>query len=313
MMEEMSTLSRRALFGLLPSLRAFALSQLQVERLASGLGAIAPPRRFRADATIVLLGMSVWRRQNVGHALLGIDYRDGRFRADFAAGADPQRAKGLKNLGWLSEVVLERPNETPESAYFGFLTSSPEDGRQAKAALARSNEPVATFSALEGINQNGVAKSLTLRFDCAAPKTPAQWPEVAARAKRELLEGEHPWRTMQLAQRGSTGSFLYSVWKSALDRRTSLGGEYCYNDRFYSYTVEKSTDEAVGRELAARALLQDPGRLIRLRGLIRRKDDRSETPFTVWYDNSPVPTPLRIEWSPRSFLRLTFELESRSS
>lgn len=75
-------------------------------------------RRYRADAAILLLGMTVYRRSAVGDGEASIeDTGEGpslRRTLFFAAGSDPKRARGLSRLGWMREIVSRQPH--PRSA-----------------------------------------------------------------------------------------------------------------------------------------------------------------------------------------------------
>jgi hypothetical protein len=73
----------------------------------------APPRasarKYRADAAILFLGMTVYRRSAVGDGEASVeDSGEGqslRRTLFFAAGSDPKRARGLSRLGWMREKL----------------------------------------------------------------------------------------------------------------------------------------------------------------------------------------------------------------
>ena len=88
-------------------------------------------RTYRADAVILLLGIPIFRRAGVGGGQASLEETgEGaalRRTLFFAAGSDPKRAHGLSRLGWIREVVLGPASTPSEAAYFGVLTSSPEE------------------------------------------------------------------------------------------------------------------------------------------------------------------------------------------
>ena len=87
----------------------------------------------------------------------------------FAAGSDPRHAHGLNRLGWIREVVLGPASAPAESAYFGVLTSSPEESLEhARKAVADPPSGRAIFSAVNGRNTAGHSRSAVTHFDFPA-------------------------------------------------------------------------------------------------------------------------------------------------
>ena len=88
-------------------------------------------RTYRADAIILVLGITIFRRAGVGGGQASLEETgEGaslRRTLFFAAGSDPKHAHGLNRLGWIREVVLGPASTPSESTYFGVLTSSPEE------------------------------------------------------------------------------------------------------------------------------------------------------------------------------------------
>ena len=73
-------------------------------------------------------------------------------------------------------------------------------------------------------------------------------------------------------------------------------GRYVYNEQEYLLELE-ATQPGRNRE-----------HLLPVRGKIRNLRTGYETPFRVWLEEaSDSIVPVRIEFQPRSFLRLTFE------
>src|SRR5690349_15491124 len=83
-------------------------------------------RTYRADANILFLGMSIYRREGVGSGKASIeettDRTDFRRALFFAAGSDAKRAHGFNRLGWMREVVTGSASAPSDISYFGVLT-----------------------------------------------------------------------------------------------------------------------------------------------------------------------------------------------
>src|SRR5579883_1798259 len=88
-------------------------------------------RAYRADALVRLLGITVFSRAGVGSGFAS--YREARrsgvtvTTSRFGGGSFPARAHNLNRLGFIEEVVIETGAGPVEAAYFGFMTSSPEE------------------------------------------------------------------------------------------------------------------------------------------------------------------------------------------
>src|SRR5580693_7962718 len=68
----------------------------------------------------------------------------------FAAGSDPERARGLNRLGLMREVVVEQGARLLKTSYAGFMTSSPEKSLdQGRQALNAANEIPCTLGSGE--------------------------------------------------------------------------------------------------------------------------------------------------------------------
>jgi hypothetical protein len=83
---------------------------------------------------------------------------------------------------------------------------------------------------------------------------------------------------------------------------------YVYAGRFYRLRVETSADPKATAVFRARHLLRASGRVLRIEGRLHREEGGKTTDFRLWIEEGdPRPIPLRIEYQPKSYLRLTFE------
>ena len=159
----MQKYSRRGIAGLLlaPFFRPLRISG-QSDATAPGASRTTS-RTYRADAVILLLGITVFRRAGVGGGKASLEETgEGASLSRtlfFAGGSDPARAHGLSRLGWMREVVLGPASAPSEATYFGVLTSSPEESlehaRQSVAtpASGRSIFPARSVAAQYGLPQ----------------------------------------------------------------------------------------------------------------------------------------------------------------
>jgi hypothetical protein len=309
----MPKFSRRGLAGFLlaPLLRLHGQSTSAAPPANSpqpeqGESAAAAPSRtqsrtYRADAVILFLGLSVYRRAGVGggHASLEETGPAESLRRTlfFAGGSDPKHAYGLSRLGWMREVVMG-PDSTPsEAAYFGVLTSSPEESLEhARKSAAAPSSGRSIFSAVNGRNTAGHSRSAVTHFDFAAG---AIWSD------RKLIEqaqstfhADVAWRETSWPNSPNQAppTFLFQLATLLKQRSRRAVGRFVYNEQEYVLELE----------------VPQPGRkserLLPVRGKIRNLRTGYETLFRIWLeDASDSIVPIRIEFQPRSFLRLTFE------
>ncbi len=265
-------------------------------------------RRYRADATILLLGIPIYRRSGVGGGQASLeDASDGPATTRtlfFAAGADPARAHGLNRLGWIREVVRQSNSIPVEAQYFGVLTASPEESLEhARKAIATPAGGHATYSAVSGRNTAGGSRSAVTHFELAAG---ALWSdrrlidaaEATFRNKVEWRETSWPG-----AGRQTPPTFLFEMARLLGQRTPHADGRYVYNEQEYRLELDRPQS---GKPSGKAGLLP-------VRGKIRNLRTTIQTTFTVWMEDSPGSiVPMRIEYQPRAFLRLVFDAEGQA-
>jgi hypothetical protein len=258
-------------------------------------------RTYRADAVILLLGIPIYRRTNVGGGQASFEETgEGaslRRTLFFAGGSEPKRALGLRRVGWMREVVLGPASAPSEAAYFGVLTSSPEESLEhARKSVAASPSGSSAFNAVNGRNTTGHSRSSVTHFEYA---NSALWSDRGLIEKAQsTFHGNVDWRETAWPNSPSQtpATFLLQLAALLKQRTRRAEGWYVYNEQEYVLQLEAPQ---TGR---------DRERLVLVRGTTRNLHSGHETPFRLWLeeaDNSVVP--VRIEFQPRSFLRLTFE------
>jgi hypothetical protein len=87
--------------------------------------------------------------------------------------------------------------------------------------------------------------------------------------------------------------------------------QYVYNGRVYQLRVEKSPDAKAARAFCELGLITSTAAVARISGLLWRDDGGKPVEFRLWIeDDIRHPLPLRIEYQPKTYLRLTFEAEA---
>lgn len=295
----MRKLSRRGFVGFL-----FASLLRPLRAKGQTAGAVAVPSRstsrtYRADAVILFLGVPIYRRAGVGGGEASFEETgEGdslRRTLFFAGGSDPKRAVGLRRLGWIQEVVLGPASAPSEATYFGVLTSSPEESLEhARKSVATKSSGLSTFSAVKGRNITGHSRSAVTHFDYADS---ALWSDRGLIEKAQsTFEAKVDWRETSWPNPPdrAPATFLLQMATLLKQKARRAEGRYVYNEQEYLLHLEILPS---GRD-----------RLTPVRGMTRNLHTGHETPFRVWLDEATDSVvPVRIEFQPRSFLRLTFE------
>lgn len=258
-------------------------------------------RGYRAEASVRLLGLTVFSRAGVGSGFAAAHDGSEGSLLRFGAGSFPERARGLNRLGYIEEW-----SGGGAGAYFGFMTSSPEESvAQARRALEGPGDPVHQFAVAEGWVGPRTAAGAVAR--CALPAhvswkdAPRLLPELRERFRREAGAARE-------VESGSAAHTLLHLLRDAFrSRAPRLEAGYIYNAIRYRLRLEQELDPAMGRRLAARRLCADPARLVRADGEIRRGGASGVTRFSFWAEPERSLLPVRIELQARSYLKLAFE------
>jgi hypothetical protein len=268
---------------------------------AAGASSRTTSRTYRADAVILFLGISIYRRAGVGGGQASLEETgEGaslRRTLFFAGGSDPKRAHGLSRLGWMREVVLG-PASTPSQAdYFGVLTSSPEESLEhARQSVAAPASGRSIFSAVSGRNTAGHSRSAVTHFEFAAG---AIWSDRGLiEHAQSTFHADVDWHETSWPNSPNQAppTFLFQMAALLKQPARRAAGRYVYNEQEYLL------------ELDAAETGRDRERLRQVRGKIRNLGTGRDYLFRMWLDEAAGSiVPIRIEFQPRSFLRLTFE------
>jgi hypothetical protein len=288
----LTKIPRRAFAGLVP--------RLCIDRLMAGAGLPLPEpvtRRYRADVVVTLLGVPIFSRKNVGSALAAIrETGEGSRKLvaiRFAGGANPQRTHGFKYDGSLEEAVLEDGNQAVQAAYFGFVTSSTnENYDQARQRIFAAQKPRDAFIAAEGQHLPGSARCE--KSSISLPDGPAH--DLAGlneQIRARFADSDRA--AAELHTPGAAGTFLYSVHAAVRASEPRSSVNYVHNAKAYRLESERSPEAHNGSGT-------------RFTGKIHDLATRQVSTFRLWMDD-PSGLPRRIEFQPRSYLRISLEYE----
>jgi len=230
-----------------------------------------PTTVYRIDATILAMGMPVYRRRGAGRAFVHVRQDQGASYLQFAAGSWPEQARGLNRYGSLEETVTSHG-----ASWFGFMTSSPD-----REIRHRDAQPC---TATRGRLSPFRASIETLRLQMAPDLT---W----SRSEELYRQVSASWRS-EPAQQLSLGSaapqpFLHAVRGGLLLRQTNYRMEFYHNAQLGQLELRRVGELVHGRITIAQKV----------------------TPFRLW-TISGSEIPYRIEYEPIRLLRLTMERES---
>ena len=263
-------------------------------------------RRYRADAQIYLFGFPILRRKGVGEGLAVVSSgTNGSTRLlEFTGWSIPGRAAGLNRFGFLREVSQAEG----ECNYFGLMTSSPEESAEQARKALHSNAAEMVYSAIQGRITPAGFLSVGTRFSAPAALTAGRKEELIDRARKALLAA--PQKIGQAASRADCHRpFLHAI-ERLLARPDRREIEYVYSDRQYRLRIERASDPRATEQFRGLRLLPPGGEADRISGRIHGMNGGKASDFRLWVDSRAAdPLPLRIEYQPRSFLRLVFEGE----
>ncbi len=304
---------------LAPRLRASAPTPLD-RLIADHPGEPGPAvhRIYRADAYIHLMAIPILSRQDVGGGYAVVERAAAGEQSivglQFAGGSLPERARGLNRVGLIQEAVVERNRIPLEAAYFGFMVSSGEKNLdQARKSLQPDSAGAVPYSAAFGSGRAG-------RFQCTVSHlaVPARfnWSnfDQLNHVMRERIDEGADAKHFDVALEGGSivpNTFLYSMHRAILSDSATFSRPIVYNGKNYVLATEKQGDFRMGQQLAARGATHNPNAVWRVNGSTTETATRQSTNFQVWYEKGDVSgLPLRIEFYPKSFLKLVFEQQA---
>ncbi len=268
-------------------------------------------RHYRADAQVLLLSVPLFRRKDVGDGFavwrdsVAEDGKAERF-LEFMGRSTPERAAGLNRFGFIQELSIKGGRSNTESRYFGLMSASNEESAaEARKALHTDAKEV-WFSAIEGRVSTTSIDTVSARFLAPARTSSAERQQLIKQARVALASPE--------ARRSETSCgalpprpFLH-VLADLVRGSGAAESAYVYNGRLYRLRVDRSVDAKAAKTYRDLGLIGEGHRVIRVAGSLWREGEGSRSEFRLWIqEGAERPLPLRIEYQPKSYLRLTFE------
>jgi hypothetical protein len=265
------------------------------------------------DATILLLGAPLFTLQGAGAGYASIEvsssgeisspgeisssgemYTDRGATAvalQFAAGSFPARAHGLNGFGILREALVRRAGAT-ELSFAGLMTCTREQSlEEGRKALKRSQAGAEAVVARGRVSRTGIETWIDT-IDLAADRDWTNLNEMLC----DVLQRE-PRTAPRETDSQASATFLHTIRLAALSKTAVYRREF--------------THAGVGHWLETRRHAERP---FELTGTIHDLEGNRCADFHNTYapgDQSGIP--IRIEYRPRSFLRLTFEAEHEAN
>jgi hypothetical protein len=250
-------------------------------------------RRYRMDATILLLGAPIFKRTSAGggYASVEISSVDGASAValQFAAGSNPARAHGLNRFGILREAAINDAGaSTPELSFAGLMTHAREEsfeqGRKALFTSTHSTEGVLARGRTAGPVIQTWIEPINLRPD-------RNWTNATEALCDALHRG--PIASPRESAADSTTTFLCAMRAAALCAGPIVRRDFMHAGKLYRLETRRHQDHPC--ELAGTIHNTSGGRCAEFR--------------TSYAPGDESGIPIRIDYRPRSFLRLTFEAD----
>jgi hypothetical protein len=245
-------------------------------------------KHYQASATVVICGIPIFTRQNVGAGYASVEIGDSAVGLRFAAGSWPERARGLNRFGVLEETVIERGG-VREIAFAGLITRSMEKTlEQARHAFDNQSGRETDIVLTRGEARNGSLRAWTENL-----RIPGEPPWTRGVSVLHELLAHQPETAVKEADVAAASTFLYSIRTAALHSgastiRLTHAGKL--------YTLETKWTHAH-----------------MMTGVLRDSDGARSSEFRAFYAaDDPSGIPEKIEYSARSYLRLTFESTPQS-
>ena len=291
-------LNRRTLLGFLmgwpyiaPIARAAVLDGSPPRDLLRGFHRTGRFERcYRVDATVLLFGIPLFSKQGVGGGYAAAE--TGQCGADqaaalqFAAGSWPERCRGLNRFGVLQEVQVQHSGGSEAIAYAGLITPSKEDDLDGAKKALRPTQGEMDVTVASGSSSEG-----RMRFRAGNVSIPAQRDWLALTETISRVSPPAGTSPREAPLDGST-TFLQAMRRAALSGDPSFRCAFLHNGKPFVLEARRK-----------------PGAPCEMWGTILTGSaaPRVCAEFRTSYaagDESGLP--VRIEYRPKSYLRLTF-------
>jgi len=274
-------------------------------------GGVGYERRYRVDAQVVLFSVPLLRRAGVGAATAAwheASEGDGTTRfLEFAAYSLPDRAAGLNRLGFIQERIRLGQAGMAEAIYFGLMTASAEESAEEARHALHSTASQSAFTAVDARIQSHSMETVTAHFTAPSALSLGHRTQLEQMARQALAAA--PRQAVDLPLDGVPPPPFLDALADLLRQPNGGEGRYVYNSRLYRLRLRRAPDAKAGEYFRARRLAS--GAVIAVTGALQRASNGKRIDFRLWVEEAAThPVPLRIEYQPKSYLRLAFEAET---
>jgi hypothetical protein len=275
---------------------------------------LAGERRYRANAQVLLLSLPLLHRDDVGSGK--VLWRESTLTGgasirllEFTGFSRPDRAAGLNRLGFLREISRMAGDTVTESLYLGVMTASPEESVEDARQALHSHSSDVPYTAIDGRAGRDEAQAVTAHFTAPAGWSIDNQGELLERAQRALAAVRRDRPETHVKSVGEP-PFLHAL-AGLMCQPTRNVTSYSYAGQPYRLWLSQSPDPQATAHFRARGLLSADACAVRAVGKVERENGGADKHFRLWFQQgAPRPLPLRIEYQPKSYLRLVFEAES---
>jgi len=276
------------------------------------MGDLSIERRYRADAQVLVFSIPILRRSGVGGgSVVWREWSDpaGLNRLlEFTGYSNPDRAAGLNRLGMIRETSCREDDAIREAIYFGVMTASPEESAEDAHKALHSTATEAAYIAIHGRIAGGQVETAIAHFMGPARLSPERRNELFARAEKALATA--PNKPPEFHLNGALPAPFLHALAEALRAPKREQSQYIYSGRLYRLWMRHALDPHAAAYFRERRIVLPGARVLRVNGKVRREAGGKETEFRVWIEEGAAqPVPLRIDFQPKSYLRLVFEAE----
>ena len=268
-------------------------------------------RRYRVDAQILILTVPLLRRAGVGAgnaAWREAADPDGAIRLlEFAAWSHPGRAAGLNRLGFFQERVRLAGAGMAEAIYFGLMTVSGEETAEEGRKALHPSAGNAAYSAVDARIQKHSMDTALAQFLAPAALSAGHRADLEDMARHALAGAPH--QSVDFSPGGDPPPPFLHAMAELFRQPDQSEGCYIYNGRQYLLRLRRACDPKAGEHFRSRGLAN--GEIVEINGVLQRVTEGNPIDFRVWVEEGAShPIPLRIEYQPKSYLRLIFEAEA---
>ena len=266
-------------------------------------------RKYRVDAQVVLFSVPLVRRSGVGAATAAwreLSEADGTTRVlEFAAYSLPERAAGLNRLGFIEERIKLAEAGMAEAIYFGLMTASAEESAEEARKALHSTASQVAYTAVDAHIQSHSMETATAHFTAPSALSARHRTQLEQMARQALTAA--PRKSVDLSPGVQTPPPFLEALAELLRQPNGGEGRYIYNGRLYRLWLRRAADPKASEHFRGLA----SGAVIAVTGQLQRAAGGKPIDFRLWVEESAAhPVPLRIEYQPKSYLRLAFEAEA---